>query len=142
MGEDRRRKKLQKEQYAYMDQLKSYKEQGVPIFIDGKAVAGDQDWYKIFQVREDGAVYMADYVNSEKGKLSEIHFDLVYLDLEARQAWENQERLKETVRKAQMRHYKSLLQRLQKDPKPKSGSKEEKAREPKGGRGEEKAREP
>ena len=115
MGEDRRRKKLQKEQYAYMDLLKNYKEQGVPIFIDGRAACKEQDWYKIFQVREHGAVYMADYVDSDKGRLAEIHFDLVYLDLDARQAWENQERLKENVQRAQLRHYRSLLHRLGKE---------------------------
>jgi hypothetical protein len=74
----------------------------------------EKDWYKIFEVREDGAVYMADFINTENGQLAEIHFDLVYLDLERRQAWENRKRLDEMVRKAQLEHYKALLQKYQK----------------------------
>lgn len=109
MGEDRRRKKNHKEQYAYMEQLKNYQNQGVPIYIDGRITQQEKEWFKIFEIREDGAVYMADYVNTDDGQLTEIHFDLVYLDLDAHQAWENQKRLDEMVRKAQLEHYKALL---------------------------------
>ena len=48
-----------------------------PIYIDG-TIAKDNDWAKIFQVREDGAFYMCDYVGGEEGTLKEIHFDRVY----------------------------------------------------------------
>ena len=109
MGTDRRRKKQNSEQYAFVEQLRRYRNQGVPIFIDGKRIRQEREWYKIFDVREDGAVYMADYVNSDTGRLKEIHFDLVYLDLDARQAWEKQKHLEELVRKAQLEHYKNLL---------------------------------
>ena len=114
MGEDRRKKRNRKERRAYVEQLKEYQSKGVPIYIDGKETEQEKDWYRIFEVREDGAVYMADYINTEDGQLSEIHFDLVYLDLEARQAWENRKRLDEMVRKAQLEHYKALLQKYQK----------------------------
>ena len=114
MGEDRRKKRNRKERRAYVEQLKEYQSKGVPIYIDGKETEQEKDWYRIFEVREDGAVYMADYINTEDGQLSEIHFDLVYLDLEARQAWENRKRLDEMVRKAQLEHYKTLLQKYQK----------------------------
>lgn len=118
MGEDRRRRsRIHKEQHAYVNRLRNYRDNGIPIFIDGKISWREQEWYKIFEVREDGAVYMADYINSERGNLSEIHFDLVYLDVEIRQAWENQKRLEEMVRRAQMQHYKSVLQQFQKKTK-------------------------
>ena len=108
------RERNRKERRAYVEQLKEYQSKGVPIYIDGKETEQEKDWYRIFEVREDGAVYMADYINTEDGQLSEIHFDLVYLDLEARQAWENRKRLDEMVRKAQLEHYKTLLQKYQK----------------------------
>jgi hypothetical protein len=114
MGADRRRKRIQKEQHAYVDRLRCYRNKGVAIFIDGKEADRERDWFKIFEVGEDGAVYMADYVNSEEGQLVEIHFDLVYLDSSVRQAWENQKRLEEMVRKAQMQHYKTILQQYKK----------------------------
>lgn len=109
MGEDRRRKKNYKEQHAYLEQLKNYQNQGVPIYIDGRITQQEKDWFKIFEIREDGAVYMSDYINTDDGQLTEIHFDLVYLDLDAHQAWENHKRLNEMVRKAQLEHYKTLL---------------------------------
>lgn len=109
MGEDRRRKKNRREQHAYVERLKTYRNQGVPIYIDGRMIRQEREWFKIFEVREDGAVYMADYVNTDDGHLREIHFDLVYLDLDKHQAWENQKRLDEMVRKAQLEHYKALL---------------------------------
>ena len=114
MGEDTRRKRNHKEQNAYVEQLKAYKSKGISIYIDGREMPKEKDWYKIFEVREDGAVYMADFINTENGQLAEIHFDLVYLDLERRQAWENRKRLDEMVRKAQLEHYKALLQKYQK----------------------------
>lgn len=117
MGEDRRRKHNRRVRHAYVAQLREYQSKGVPIYIDGKEAEEEKEWYKIFEVQEDGAVYMADYVNTEDGQLAEIHFDLVYLDLEARQAWENRKRLDETVRKAQLEHYKTLLQKYQKNQK-------------------------
>ncbi|MDO5350740.1 MAG: hypothetical protein Q4E86_12440 [Lachnospiraceae bacterium] len=113
MGEDRRRRKFHKEQHDYVNQLRNYRRQGIPIFIDGKAACQERDWYKIFEVRDDGATYMADFVTIEKGIVSEIHFDLVYLDLDARQAWEGQKRLEEDRRRAQMQHYQSVIQKNQ-----------------------------
>ena len=73
MGEDRRRKKNYKEQHAYLEQLKNYQNQGVPIYIDGRITQQEKDWFKIFEIREDGAVYMADYINTDDGQLTEIH---------------------------------------------------------------------
>lgn len=58
--------------------LKRYKNQGVVIRIDGKEFP-EKDWKKIFEVREDGSFYMADYIPDEKtGKLHEIRFERVY----------------------------------------------------------------
>ena len=39
----------------------------------------EADWTRIFDVGEDGAFYMGDYVCSDKGGLKEIRFDKVYL---------------------------------------------------------------
>lgn len=65
------------EQRQYMDGLKRYESKGIPIYIDG-AIAQAKDGPKIFQVREDGAFYMCDYIGGEGGTLKEIHFDRVY----------------------------------------------------------------
>ena len=48
------------------------------IIIDGKECR-EADWTRIFDVGEDGAFYMGDYVCSDKGGLKEIRFDKVYL---------------------------------------------------------------
>ncbi len=66
-----------KEQKQYIDGLKRFESKGVPVYIDGQQV-DEADWEKIFQVQEDGAFYMCDYVGSEEGTLKEIHFDRVY----------------------------------------------------------------
>lgn len=61
----------------YLEGLKKYRNQGIPIFIDGKEIP-EEEWNKIFEVREE-CFYMADYVPDEKtGKLQEIRFDKVY----------------------------------------------------------------
>ncbi|MCX4321011.1 MAG: hypothetical protein OSJ44_15070 [Lachnospiraceae bacterium] len=45
MGEDRRRKRNRKEQNAYVEQLKAYKSKGIPIYIDGREMPKEKDWY-------------------------------------------------------------------------------------------------
>ncbi|MCI8515310.1 MAG: hypothetical protein HFG75_00250 [Hungatella sp.] len=65
------------EQKQYVDGFRRFESIGVPIYIDGQEAA-EEDWEKIFQVREDGAFYMCDYVGTEEGTLKEIHFDRVY----------------------------------------------------------------
>lgn len=62
----------------YLDGLKRFKKRGIPIIIDGKECR-EADWTRIFDVGEDGAFYMGDYVCSDKGGLKEIRFDKVYL---------------------------------------------------------------
>uniref|UniRef100_UPI0006D16FAF hypothetical protein n=1 Tax=Clostridium sp. NkU-1 TaxID=1095009 RepID=UPI0006D16FAF len=58
--------------------LKKYRDQGIPILIDGKELP-EEDWNKIFEIREDNSFYMADYIPDGKtGKLREIRFDRVY----------------------------------------------------------------
>lgn len=109
MGEDRRRRRIHKEQHDYVNRLRKYRDRGIPVLIDGRAICQESDWYKIFEVREDGAFYMADYVNTGKGILSEIHFDLVYLDADKRKAWEDKKHLEELCRRAQLQHYQSQL---------------------------------
>ena len=66
-----------KEQKQYIDGLKRFESKGVPVYIDGQKV-DEADWEKIFQVQEDGAFYMCDYVGNDEGTLKEIHFDRVY----------------------------------------------------------------
>ena len=62
----------------YLAGLKKYRDQGITILIDGEEVP-EEDWNKIFEVREDNSFYMADYIPDEKtGKLQEIRFDRVY----------------------------------------------------------------
>ena len=50
MGEDRRRKRIQKEQHAYVDRLRHYRNKGIDIFIDGKMTRQEREWYRIFEV--------------------------------------------------------------------------------------------
>lgn len=66
---------VQKERY--LQGLKKYQDKGIPIYIDGKE-SKEQDWSQIFEIREDGAFYMGDYVGADKGKLTEIRFEKVY----------------------------------------------------------------
>ena len=65
------------EQRQYVDGFRRFESRGIPIYIDGEK-AEDEDWSKIFQIQEDGAFYMCDYIGSEEGTLTEIHFDRVY----------------------------------------------------------------
>ena len=62
----------------YLDGLKRFKKRGIPIIIDGKECR-EADWTRIFDVGEDGAFYMGDYVGAEQGCLKEIRFDKVNL---------------------------------------------------------------
>lgn len=58
--------------------LRHFQNQGVSIVIDGQE-AVEQEWSKIFEVREDDSFYMADYISDERtGRLKEIRFDRVY----------------------------------------------------------------
>jgi hypothetical protein len=62
----------------YLEGLKKYRDQGIPIIIDGKE-SPEEDWNKIFKVKEEDCFYMADYVpNETTGKLKEIRFDKIY----------------------------------------------------------------
>lgn len=65
------------EQRQYVDGFRRFEARGIPIFIDGEKAA-DEGWNKIFQVQEDGAFYMCDYIGNDEGTLKEIHFDRVY----------------------------------------------------------------
>lgn len=67
-----------KQQQAYIEGLKRYHDRGIPIYIDGKP-STEEEWYKIFETRDDGGFYMGDYVGAEEGCLREIRFDRVYL---------------------------------------------------------------
>ena len=59
------------------EEQRQYVDGGVPVFIDGQE-AEEKDWDKLFQVQEDGAFYMCDYIGTEEGILKEIRFDRVY----------------------------------------------------------------
>lgn len=61
----------------YIKGLKKYQKRGVPIYLDGKP-ATESDLEKIFEIGEDGAFYMGDYIGADTGCLREIHFDKVY----------------------------------------------------------------
>lgn len=76
MGEEIGEGTKQKERY--LEGLKRYQTRGIPIYIDGE-LSSEEDWPKLFEVREDGAFYMGDYVGAEAGCLQEIRFDRVYL---------------------------------------------------------------
>lgn len=65
------------EQKEYVNGLKRFEAKGIPVLIDGEK-PGEEDWGKIFQIREDGSFYMSDYIGLEEGSLREIHFDRVY----------------------------------------------------------------
>lgn len=65
------------QQKKYLDGLKRYCEKGIPIYIDGER-AEVEDWDRIFEIRDDGAFYMGDYVGADSGQLTEIRFDRVY----------------------------------------------------------------
>lgn len=66
-----------REQRLYLNDLKRYKRNGVRIKVDGKECP-EAEWYRIFEMEEDGLFYMGDYVGSEDGHLEEIRFDKVY----------------------------------------------------------------
>jgi hypothetical protein len=62
----------------YLEGLKKYRDQGIAIIIDGEELP-EEDWSKIFEVKEDDCFYMADYIPDETtGKLQEIRFDKIY----------------------------------------------------------------
>lgn len=67
----------EEEQKEYINGLKRYESKGIPVYIDGERPL-EEDWEKIFQIRDDGSFYMSDYVGIEDGNLKEIHFDRVY----------------------------------------------------------------
>jgi hypothetical protein len=76
--EDDRERNRQTDRGQYLAGLKKYRDQGIPILIDGKELP-EEDWNKIFEIREDNSFYMADYIPDGKtGKLREIRFDRVY----------------------------------------------------------------
>lgn len=76
--EDAREREERTKRDQYLEGLKRYREQGIAILIDG-AELPEEDWSKIFEVREDDCFYMADYIPDEKtGKLQEIRFDKIY----------------------------------------------------------------
>lgn len=61
----------------FLEGMERYKERGIGIFIDGQKFESD-DYEKLLGVREDGSFYMGDYIETEPGRLAEIHFDKVY----------------------------------------------------------------
>lgn len=62
----------------YLEGLKKYRDLGISIVIDGEELP-EEDWSKIFEVKEDDYFYMADYIPDETtGKLQEIRFDKIY----------------------------------------------------------------
>lgn len=67
----------EREQRKYVNGLKMFEAKGIPVLIDGEKPE-EEDWGKIFQIREDGSFYMSDFIGLEEGALKEIHFDRVY----------------------------------------------------------------
>ncbi|MCI8887208.1 MAG: hypothetical protein HFG70_03900 [Hungatella sp.] len=65
------------DQKQYVEGLRRFESKGIPVYIDGHEPE-EKDWDKIFQVQEDGAFYMCDYVGTDEGTLKEIRFDRVY----------------------------------------------------------------
>lgn len=76
--EDARERNERTKEGEYLAGLKKYRDQGIAIIIDGEELP-EEDWNKIFEVREDNSFYMADYIpDKNTGKLQEIRFDRVY----------------------------------------------------------------
>ena len=72
-------KEIKREQQErYIEGLKRYSQRGIPIYIDGKECRAEY-CERLFEVSEDGAFYMGDYVGADEGQLREIRFDKVYL---------------------------------------------------------------
>ena len=74
----------EKVQQDYLDMLGRYKSRGIKVRIDGEDLP-EQEWNRIFQVAErssDGAkgFYMADYIQTPDGALSEIRLDRIYVN--------------------------------------------------------------
>lgn len=67
----------EKQRAIFLEGLDRYKERGIRIVIDGREFISD-DYEKLLGIREDGSFYMGDYIETEPGKLTEIHFDRVY----------------------------------------------------------------
>ena len=65
------------QQKIFLEGLERYRNKGIPILIDGKE-CGPEEYKKLFELREDGSLYMGDYIGAESGMLTEIHFDRVY----------------------------------------------------------------
>lgn len=67
----------QEQRRIFFEGLKRYQDRGIPIFINGRE-GSIEELEKLLEVKEDGAFYMGDYIGSDSGKLTEIHFDKVY----------------------------------------------------------------
>ncbi|MEF9940264.1 MAG: hypothetical protein RR225_09915 [Clostridium sp.] len=61
----------------FMEGLQRYVQKGVKVSIDNEDFQ-PEDYEKLIEIREDGSFYMGDYIESNTGKLTEIHFDRVY----------------------------------------------------------------
>lgn len=70
-------KKRIEEKDLFIEALKRYREKGVMIYIDEQE-GQPEEFDKLCEIREDGSFYMGDYIGSETGELTEIHFDRVY----------------------------------------------------------------
>lgn len=71
-------KEIEKQKLIYLAGLKRFKSRGVAVVIDG-VECPEEEWGRIFEVGEDGAFYMGDYVCSDQGGLEEIRFDRVHI---------------------------------------------------------------
>ena len=65
-------KEIKREQQErYIEGLKRYSQRGIPIYIDGKECRAE-DCERLFEVSEDGAFYMGDYVGADEGQLRDF----------------------------------------------------------------------
>ena len=91
-------KEIKREQQErYIEGLKRYSQRGIPIYIDGKECRAE-DCERLFEVSEDGAFYMGDYVGC-----------LLYTSRRGRGAWicDTDQGLK------LLREYKGTVRRLE-----------------------------
>lgn len=61
----------------FTEGIERYKKKGIPVLIDDGEFK-EEDYEKLIEVREDGSFYMGDFIETESGRLVEIHFDKVY----------------------------------------------------------------
>ncbi len=67
----------EKDSNVYIEGLARFRDKGVRIFVDGKYSSSKNEWYKMLKVCDNGAYYMADFIDDVSGQLKEIRFNKI-----------------------------------------------------------------